>query len=92
MAGLEFATAGTPRERFSNLRRTNGMPFSEAYETENSTVSAGSDASYAYRCESARKKRAPGALFFVSGPRHLGQAGASSSRSMGARSVSSRSG
>jgi hypothetical protein len=43
MAGSVFATAETPEGRFSDLHRTNGMHFSEAHETENSTVSAGSD-------------------------------------------------
>src|SRR5271170_6810144 len=40
---LASATAGTPKGRCSDLRRTNGMLFSEAYETENSTASAGSN-------------------------------------------------
>ena len=43
MAGSVFATAGIPRARFSGLPRTNGTRFSAAHETENSTVSAGSD-------------------------------------------------
>jgi hypothetical protein len=38
-----FATAGTPKGRFSNSRQPNGMRFSAVHETENSTVSAGSD-------------------------------------------------
>ncbi len=43
MAGSVFAIAGTPKGWFSDLHRTNGTHFSEAYETENSIVSAGSD-------------------------------------------------
>ena len=43
MAGLVFATAGTLKVWFSNLHRTNGTRFLAACETENSTVSAGSD-------------------------------------------------
>src|SRR5215831_2565612 len=37
------ATAGTRRDPFSDLRRTNGMRFLAGCETENSTVSGGID-------------------------------------------------
>ena len=43
MAGSASVTAGTPKGSFSDLHRTNGTRFWEAYETENSTVSAGSE-------------------------------------------------
>ena len=42
MARSVSATAGTPKGLYCDLHRTNGMPFSEASETENSIVSAGS--------------------------------------------------
>jgi len=43
MARSVFATAGTPKGRFSGLHRTNGMHFSAAHKRVNSTLSAGSD-------------------------------------------------
>ena len=43
MARSVFATAGTPKGRFSGLHRTNGTHFSAVHERVNSTVSAGSD-------------------------------------------------
>ena len=43
MAGSAFAIVRTPQDRFSGLHRTNGMRFSEAYKTGNSTVSARTD-------------------------------------------------
>ena len=43
MVGSASAIAGTLKVRFFVLPRTNGTLFSEAYETENLTVSAGSE-------------------------------------------------
>jgi hypothetical protein len=43
MAGSGFATARTPKARFSGSLRTNGMRFSEESERENSIASVKND-------------------------------------------------
>ena len=84
MAGSAFATAGTPKDRFSDLHRTNGTRFSEAHETENSIVSAGSDrrkrtAVASIRTEAECPSESSGALRFLALPtliavlQHLGE-------------------
>ena len=55
MARSVSAIAGTPKGRFSDLPQTNGTLSSEACETENLTVSAGSDHATVVLLRPARK-------------------------------------